>query len=77
MGRPRKEIDKGVMFHMLMNNAPVTHIARHLGIHRDTLYTKLCRRYQRGQGGTYGSLAGSCHPLDRGDHQEKKREARG
>lgn len=38
MGRPRKEIDRGVMFHMLKNDAPVTHIARHLGVHRDTLY---------------------------------------
>jgi transposase-like protein len=38
-GRPRKHIDPGVIFHMIKNNAEITDVARHLGIHRDTIYT--------------------------------------
>lgn len=37
-GRPRKDIDVGVMFHMLKNSAPLAVVARHLGVSRDTLY---------------------------------------
>lgn len=37
-GRPRKNIDEGVMFHMMKNKAPITAVARYLGIHRDTIY---------------------------------------
>lgn len=38
-GRPKKNVDISVMFHMLKNNVPITVVARHLGIHRDTIYT--------------------------------------
>jgi hypothetical protein len=38
-GRPRKDVDVGVIFHMLKNGAPIAAVARHIGIHRDTLYT--------------------------------------
>lgn len=38
-GRKKKEIDLGVMFHMIKNNAPITAVAKHFGIHRDTLYS--------------------------------------
>jgi len=38
-GRPRKEVDPGVILHMLTNNAPISRIAKHIGIHRDTIYT--------------------------------------
>jgi len=38
-GRPRKNIDEGVLFHMLKNSASISEVARHLGIHRDTIYT--------------------------------------
>lgn len=37
-GRPRKIIDPGVVFHMIKNCAPITAVANHLGVHRDTLY---------------------------------------
>lgn len=37
-GRPKKDIDVGVMFHMIKNNAAIAFVARHLGVHRDTLY---------------------------------------
>lgn len=39
-GRPRKEIDEGVLFHMLKNKAPVSAIAKHLGVNRDTIYVR-------------------------------------
>jgi hypothetical protein len=38
-GRPRKEIDTGLMFHMIKNSAPIKAVAKFLGVHRDTLYT--------------------------------------
>lgn len=38
MGRPKKAIDEGTMFHMLKNSAPVRNIAKYFGVHRDTLY---------------------------------------
>jgi predicted transcriptional regulator len=37
-GRPRKDIDLGVIFHMIKNGAEITKVAKHLGIHRDTIY---------------------------------------
>ena len=35
IGRPKKEIDAGIIFHMVKNSAPVRTIARFLGVHRD------------------------------------------
>lgn len=37
-GRPRKDIDTGIIIHMLKNRATIAAVAKHLGIHRDTLY---------------------------------------
>lgn len=37
-GRPKKDVDVGLVFHMLKNNAPITKVAKHIGVHRDTLY---------------------------------------
>lgn len=37
-GRPKKEIDAGIIFHMLKNNAPIVKVAKYLGVHRDTIY---------------------------------------
>jgi hypothetical protein len=48
-GRPKKDVDIGVMFHMLKNDAPVTAIARHLGIHRDTLYVNYAQIINAGR----------------------------
>lgn len=31
-------MDSGIIFHMLKNNAPVKLVAKHVGVHRDTLY---------------------------------------
>jgi hypothetical protein len=38
-GRPKKDIDACVIFQMLKNNGTIAAVARHLGIHRDTIYT--------------------------------------
>ena len=38
-GRPKKEVDIDVMHHMLKNKASIAAVARHVGIHRDTVYT--------------------------------------
>lgn len=38
-GRPKKDVDVGVIFHMVKNDATITAVARHLGIHRDTIYS--------------------------------------
>lgn len=43
-GRPRKEFDHGTVFHMMANKAPVAEVARHLGVHRSTVY-RLCRQF--------------------------------
>lgn len=37
-GRPKKDIDVGVIFHMIHNKATIKAVARHLGINRDTIY---------------------------------------
>jgi predicted nucleotidyltransferase len=37
-GRPRKDVDVGIVFHMIRNKAPIAAVSRHLNIHRDTLY---------------------------------------
>lgn len=39
-GRPQKEVDPGVMLHMMRNGAPVKVVARLFGVHRDTLYVR-------------------------------------
>lgn len=49
MGRSRKEIDKGVMLHMLKNKAPLTVVAKQLGIHRDTLYKNYAELIEEGR----------------------------
>lgn len=41
-GRPRKDINSGLVFHMAYNTAPVSFIAQHIGVHRDTIYAN-CR----------------------------------
>lgn len=39
-GRPRKDIDIGVMLHMMRNGASVMAAAKGMGINRDTLYSR-------------------------------------
>lgn len=46
---PKKELDVGIITHMLKNKAPVTYIAKHLGVHRDTLYANYGEAIQRGR----------------------------
>ena len=38
-GRPSKNIDVGIIFHMIFNGAEITKVALHLGVHRDTIYS--------------------------------------
>ena len=37
-GRPKKKFDVGLAFHMLKNKASIAAVARHVNVHRDTLY---------------------------------------
>ena len=37
-GRPRKDIDHGILFHMVKNSAPIKAIACYFSVHRDTIY---------------------------------------
>lgn len=37
-GRPRKEVDPGIISHMLQNGAPIAVISKHVGVSRDTIY---------------------------------------
>jgi hypothetical protein len=39
-GRPLKEIDIGVMVHMMRNGAPLRAVAKAVGVNRDTLYSR-------------------------------------
>lgn len=38
MGRRRKEIDPGIIFHMLLNKAPIAAVAKHCKCHPDTIF---------------------------------------
>lgn len=40
VGRPRKEIDTGLLFHLIKNKCSVAAAAKFLGIHRDTIYSR-------------------------------------
>lgn len=50
-GRPWKEVDAGIIYHMLKNNVPVSRVARHLGIHRDTIYANFREVIDEGRAG--------------------------
>ena len=39
-GRPMKEINADLMLHMMRNGASVRSVAKIMGIHRDTLYSR-------------------------------------
>lgn len=56
MGRPRKKIDPGVVYHMTKNNAPVAAIAKFFKVHRDTLYANFKEEIKEGRALYYKEL---------------------
>jgi hypothetical protein len=48
-GRPRKDINVGLVFHMAYNDAPVAIIAKHIGVHRDTIYANYRNDVEKGR----------------------------
>jgi alpha-ketoglutarate-dependent taurine dioxygenase len=53
MGRPRKEINESLLFHLIKNGAPIAYAARYLSVHRDTLYVNYADVIEEGRKAHY------------------------